>query len=326
MAAISPNLLFGDALPFRPGPDLPTLDRSLDYIPRYLFRTYVPTSNGSTNQSVVEAPGFNSVNGHVDLLRLPWDKAASMLWGHLEWTNRKDDNLMSWTSSLLFAVQHGHYRHRTDKDKPDYSDIRICIVDTRKFPRGTFAKDLELMKVFLGDDKVRSFRNMRLGHGGYYFGEYLSQGRLNIESRSAHTSLRLLLDMGLYDLEPRFQHEESGLPNAKRVVALRQPFKASPLVTCQASKMDVRKAITAAQASFGDDYALPFALMLLSLCPRPERDRAILAGFEATFTGTCLDNSACIPLLTFNRRRNNPPVPTHANSRWRPTTRSSAVR
>lgn len=145
MEATLPQNQSGGALHFRHWPDLPTLG-SHDDIPRYLLRTYVPSSNGLTHETVVEAPGSGYVHGRVDLLRLPWDKAASMLWGHLKWKNRRDDNLMSWTSSLFFAIQHGLHRHLEDHDHPEYSDIRICIVDTRKFPRGTFAKDLDLMR------------------------------------------------------------------------------------------------------------------------------------------------------------------------------------
>ncbi|KAH8912076.1 hypothetical protein BR93DRAFT_963280 [Coniochaeta sp. PMI_546] len=288
-APILLNSQFGHALPFRAGPDLPLLERSLDYIPRYLFRTYAPRSNGSTDETVVEAPAASRPIGNVDLLQLPRDRAASTLWNHLNWKTRNgnwsrdhDDNLMSWTSSLFFAIQHGLRRHHTDFDNPKLSNIRICVVDTRKFPRGTFVKDLDLMEAYVDFEDVGSLLSLRLSAGGWYFGEYLSQGRLDIQGRSGHTSLCLLLDMGLYDLEPRFQEEQDRL--AARIVELRAPFAAMPLITCPAAKLQVRKAIAAAQASFGDEYALPFALMLLSLCPRPRQDRAILAGFEATFT------------------------------------------
>ncbi|KAB5536013.1 hypothetical protein GE09DRAFT_337795 [Coniochaeta sp. 2T2.1] len=279
----------GHALLFQPGPDLPVLDRSLNSLPRYLFRTYAPKSNGSTNESTVEAPAASRGNGGIDLLQLPRDRAASMLWNHLNWKTRngswfrdRDDNLMSWTSSLFFAIQHGLRRHHSDFDKPDFSDIRLCVVDTREFPKGTFVKDLDLLEAYVDHEDVGRFLNLRLSDGGWYFGEYLSQGRLDIQGRSAHTSLRLLLDMGLYDLEPRFEEDQERLAN--RILELRVPFAAAPLITCPASKLQVRKAIAAAQASFGDEYALPFALMMLCLCPRPRRDRAILAGFEATFT------------------------------------------
>jgi len=289
-AAILANNPLGQALPFRPGPDLPVLDRSIDYVPRYLFRTYAPKSNGSTNETIVEAAAASRPCGNVDLLQLPRNKAAAMLWNHLNWKTRNgswfrdnDDNLMSWTSSLYFAIQHGLRRHYTDFDHPDHSNIRICVVDTRKFPRGTFVKDLDLMEAYVDNEDVGRFLNLRLGEGGWYFGEYLSQGRLSIEGRSGHTSLRLLLDMGLYDLEPRFGEEQERL--ATRIVELRAPFRAAPLISCPASKMQVRKAIAAAQAAFGDEYALPFSLMLLCLCPRPRKDPAILAGFGATFTG-----------------------------------------
>ena len=290
MAAQVNRNQFGHTLPFQPGPDLPALDRSLNSVPRYLFRTYAPKSNGSTNESIVEAPAVSRGNGDVDLLQLPRDQAASMLWNHVKWKSRngswlrdRDDNLMSWTSSLFFAIQHGLRRHHLDFDKPAFTDIHVCVVDTREFPRGTFVKDLDLMEAYVDHEDVGRFLNLRLSNGRWYFGEYFSQGRLDIQGRSAHTSLRLLIDMGLYDLEPRFEEDQESLP--KRIVELRVPFAAAPLITCPASKIQVRKAIAVAQASFGDEYALPFALMLLCLYPRPRRDRAILAGLEATFTG-----------------------------------------
>lgn len=288
-AAILPSRQIAQGLPFQPGPDLPELDRALDYVPRYLFRTYAPRSNGTTNETVVEALAASRPSGSIDLLQLPRDRAATTLSNHLNWkapNGSHDDNLMSWTSSLFFAIQHGLRRHHTDFDNPDFSNIRICIADTRKFPRGTFVKDLDLMEAYVDNENVRRCLRRRLSPGGWYFGEYLSQGRLDIAGRSGHTSLRLLLDMGLCDLEPRFQKDQNRL--AARIVELRGPFVATPVITCPASKSQVRKAIAAAQASFGDEYALPFALMLLSVCPRPKQDRAILAGFEATFTGLFL--------------------------------------
>lgn len=321
-AGILPNNRFGEALPFRPGARLPALDRSLDYIPRYLFRTYAPKSNGDTTDSVVESPAASSRNGNVDLLQWPRDRAAQMLHNHINWKTRngdwfrdRDDNLMSWTSSLFFAIQHGLRRHLRDFDNPDYSNIHICIVDTRKFPRGTFVKDLDLLEAYVDNDEVASLLRLRQSPRGWFFGEYFSQGRLAIDGRSGHTSMSMLLDMGLYDLEPRFQVNQDGLAN--RIIELREPFGAVPLITCPASKMQVRKAVAAAQASFGDEYALPFALMLLSLCPRPRNDRAILAGFAATFTGTWSDapSNHAHRVLTGLRRGDIPSVIAHAPDR-----------
>lgn len=282
---------FGQALCFQPSADLASLDRSLDYVPRYLFRAYIPRSNGSTTATAVVAPAANrsrpyspTPEGDIDLLQLPREKAASILWNHLEWKNQPDDNLMSWTSSLFFAIQHGLYRRHKDGDRPALSEVRICVVDTRKFPRGAFVKDLDLMKAYVDNKDIGLYLKLRLGKAGYYYGEYLSQGRLDIENRSRHTSIGLLVELGLYDVEPRFQDKQDIL--AKRVVELRQPFKLEPRINCPASKSLVRKAITMAQGALGDELALPFALTLLSLCPRPKNDGAILAGFAATFTGT----------------------------------------
>lgn len=288
--ASAQEIRFGAALPFKPSLDQPLLNKSLDHIPRYLFRLYSPNSNGNTTEDVVDSPAVIKGRwiGNIDLLMLPRALAADMLLKHTDWSRDPyDDNLMSWTSSLFFALQHGLRRHPT-YDGSDYSDLRICIVDTRMFPRGTFIKDLNLLKVFADEDSIRSF--LRLRHSSYYFGEYFSQGHLNISQRSAHVSLQTLMSLGLYDVEPRFRDKQKLL--AKRVVELRGPFKQS--LTCPATKGLTRKAIAMGQ-SFGDEFALPVALMLLSLCPRPRNDCAILDGFGATFTGRSPSYSFSMP-------------------------------
>jgi hypothetical protein len=306
--ASAQEIRFGAALPFKPSLDQPLLNKCLDHIPRYLFRLYSPSSNGNTTEDVVESPAA-SKNGwlrNIDLLMLPRALAADMLLKHSNWSrDRYEDNLMSWTSSLFFAIQHGLRRHVT-YDGSDYSDLRICVVDTRMFPRGTFVKDLDLLNVFADDDSIGSF--IRLRQSSYYFGEYFSQGHLNISQRSAHVSLQTLMALGLYDVEPRFRDKQELL--AKRVVELRGPFKQS--LTCPATKGLARKAIAMGQ-SFGDKFALPVALMLLSLCPRPRNDRAILDGFGATFTGRNPFYSFSMPpSLTSRRRGDFQPLLEHA--------------
>ena len=55
-----------------------------------------------------------------------------------------DDNLMSWTSSLLFAIQYAIFRARTGGRS--YSDVWICAVDTTRFPTGQFASAMWLIE------------------------------------------------------------------------------------------------------------------------------------------------------------------------------------
>ena len=75
-------------------------------------------------------------------------------------------NLMSWTSSLLFALQYGLYRHSMDRGEPQLEEISLFIIDTRCFPEGTFVQDLEIMKVFeTYHDGLKNFGKLR---GGEY--------------------------------------------------------------------------------------------------------------------------------------------------------------
>jgi hypothetical protein len=55
---------------------------------------------------------------------------------------------MSWTSSLLFAIQNGLYgnNQRNVYAGCDLRDLYILVVDTREVPVGTFICDMELVE------------------------------------------------------------------------------------------------------------------------------------------------------------------------------------
>jgi hypothetical protein len=221
------------------------------------------------------------VNGsplrNTDLFELPEAEAAVMLSKHIQWLNDFDDNLMSWTTSFMVVIQHGLRRH---KRGVRLADLHICIVDTRKFLVDTFMHDMYLLEAFADHSEIRSL--LRLRRGRYYFGEYLSQGRLDISHRSSRVSLHTLITLGLYQLEPRFQDDQDLW--AKRVVALREAFVAQNQRIDDVNQAGLRRATTMGQA-FGDEYALPVLLMLLSLSPRRADDQALFRGIKAMFTG-----------------------------------------
>lgn len=114
---------------------------------------------------------------------------------------------MSWTSSLLFAIQYAIWR--CHKFGCDSADIKICVVDTRKFPHKQFAQDKWLLQVYrhvvaqVGGE-TRKFSRFRLDDERYYNGEYLSQGSVNHVGRSCVVSLKTLKESGLYGLYPEF--------------------------------------------------------------------------------------------------------------------------
>ena len=199
-------------------------------------------------------------------------------------------NLMSWTSSLLFALQHGLRRYNTDDDKPELSQISLLILDTRGFPIGTFVKDMEIMEVFAPYTDFNQTKNLddflqfRKSDRGYYFGQYLTQGNTNVKGRCVVTNMQRLIDAGLFKLKPELGDKNRWSEWANRVVCLRESFKASH-DTPTANHTEVRKAITIAGACFGNDWDIPVAIMLLALKRRQRKDPVIINGFAAMFAG-----------------------------------------
>lgn len=273
---------------------------NLHDVPRYLFRLYDTTSTGTTNADVVVSRAATQTTkptlGKKDLFSMPPCEAADLLNQHLQWDFRHDtrDNLMSWSTSLLFILQYGLFRSVTDKcGKSKLSKIFLCIVDTRDFPQGTFLQDLQLIKAYQNErhplsmghtlGELRSLREEK----GYYFGEYLSQGRLDIKGKSRHTSFGIMIQLGLYHLCPGLSQKEFWPLWAKRVVQLREKNFDVPQ-PWSTSASEVRYAITIAQACFGDALSLPTAAMLLGLRARSHNDEAIVKPLLACFSGKSL--------------------------------------
>jgi hypothetical protein len=114
--------------------------------------------------------------------------------------------------------------------------------------------------------EIQEWRTQRVQR--FYFGEYLSQGSLDIQGHSVQTSLENLIHNGLFKLVPAMGDHERWHLWAKRAVELRAPFENSdsPSVT---ARSEVRKAIVVAEKCFGSHWTLPTALMLLSVAIRP---------------------------------------------------------
>ncbi|KAL0764224.1 hypothetical protein CaCOL14_013276 [Colletotrichum acutatum] len=276
---------------FTPGPSHSDAALALKKIPRYLFRVHAPSTSGETSLENVVSRA--ALCGHAaadcDIFSMPPGEAAEMLNCHLRGWARNDDNLMSWMSSLLFALQYALYRSILPRgellDNP--SDIWIYILNTRLLSEDSFIPDVALLDAFVGKDLGRTYNLSKLRYlrreTSYNFGEYLCQGKLWIEGACSSASLQSIMDHGLFRLCP-----ELGLPNeklelAKRVCRLRIQCFASPT---PATKADFRFASTIAQGCFGeeDDWAFPMTAALLSLRKRPINDVAIMEGFKALFS------------------------------------------
>ena len=150
----------------------------LKVIPRYLFRISTPYSDGTTTETWVRS--LDAVEGDpragIDCLARTDQRAvADELSKHLWWKYHKDgDNFVSWTSSLLFAIQYIIYRHTSAKNgRPGLDAIELCVIDTTPFPTGVFVRDLDIMEMYCSFDKeLESLYHLRRNR--LYFGEYLT--------------------------------------------------------------------------------------------------------------------------------------------------------
>ncbi|ROW04737.1 hypothetical protein VMCG_04812 [Cytospora schulzeri] len=187
-------------------------------------------------------------------------------------------------AKLEFALVYALYRHQNGKDGSKFSDICLMVIDTRKFPPRTFVKDLEIMPVFAqfqsGFRDLQSLLNLR--QSDFYFGEYLSQGDLDLSGRGAETSFETLAFLGLFELVPALADQTNWVKWAKATIEFRQSFRET--TPPEATQSAVRTAITIAEGAFGGPWTIPISAMLLSLEPRKSNDRIINEGFKAMFS------------------------------------------
>jgi hypothetical protein len=244
-------------------------------IPRYLFRAFDRDSSGLSDDNTVasmESIYMTSSRNKKDLLLRPEKEARGMLYRHLTkpcFGGAADDNLMSWSSSLLFVIQYAIWRCHHRRSVP--SEVKICVVDTRKFPRGQFARDMSLLRGYRQtpeiDKKMWRFFNFRLENADYDNGEYLSQGELHHTGRSCVFSFEHLIQAGLYSLYPEFADSSAMGLWTKRVVYLRSEWSAGDTTT----HVDIQKAFKIAGICFNQFDASDVALLLLSFKNRKLR-------------------------------------------------------
>ncbi|KAK4497643.1 hypothetical protein PRZ48_010296 [Zasmidium cellare] len=246
--------------------------------PRYLFRVSDSRSSGTSNGSFVASIASVSTpdESRLDLLSLDEEEARKRLYGHLTKSTVVgdiDDNLMSWTSSLLFAIQYAIYRSHQLGCHPN--DVEIIAVDTSKFHKGQFGRDLELLHRCKaredGRPELKRFMDMRL-RIDYDNGEYLSQGTVDIEGRCCMTTLEELLNAGLYRLYPEFQDLEGATQWTNRVKNLRTLWAqqgATDGLESDLVRSEITQAFCIARSCFSGLGAFDFALMLFVFKNRP---------------------------------------------------------
>ncbi|KAL8982341.1 MAG: hypothetical protein Q9177_005302 [Variospora cf. flavescens] len=278
-----------DHLLFKPPDNNSSLKEAFDNIPRYLFRVTTPKSDGTTDRTWVKSKDAKSgePNSSTDVFARDSTSVAEMLNRHLRWCKGDNfDNFVSWTSSLLFAIQYIFYRRTLNS--LDIQDIYLCIIDTLAFPRATFLKDMDLIDTYSAqDDALRRFRILRENparrfQGYYYFGEYLSQGALKVDGNCSIVSARVIVDQGLFYLQSKLKESMLAAKTgwADAVLRLREPFYQVVAKRQQATDDELEAAMNIAQV-FGRRFRLPMAANLLGLLPRQSDDKAILQMFAS---------------------------------------------
>jgi hypothetical protein len=294
-------LSLSECLLFCPTGDKEWLREKFDDIPRYLFRVFTPNSCGTTDWSWTKSMDarHDSASYKMDIFARDDNKqVANMLYRHLMWLESSSDNLVSWTSSLLFALVYVFSLHANSRDGSTFDNIFLCIVDTTSFPEGVFLRDMDLICAYRSfDADLEDFEGLRskkhnTHSGSYYFGEYLSQGALKIEDRCQIVSAQAIIDKGLYDLQPKFEEfakweRRPGPPWANPVISFREVFYKT--MKRQGIGKEEREAAIKIAQLFGPHWRLPVAANLIALLPRRSEDSDILQAFRAfPFTGSCL--------------------------------------
>ncbi|GAD91813.1 predicted protein [Paecilomyces variotii No. 5] len=186
-----------DNLIFNPQADSGLSQDTLGDIPKYLFRIVSPLSDAQVDGTWIHSQAASQKSSSsledifVDLNTKKRLTVARTLKKHLWWLSKDgvEDNFVSWTSSLLFALRYIYYRHLHSRDGSSLENIKLFVIDTERFSPRTFIQDLDLIKAFCefdnpppGEKSLRGLRELREDRG-YYFGEYLSQGSLNLAGR-----------------------------------------------------------------------------------------------------------------------------------------------
>lgn len=301
-----------EQLLFNPRPDIRISKKTLQNIPRYLFRVVSPKSAGETNEEWVHSHAalFDGHRSTEDIFsNLDSEKkieVAQKLNSHLRWkcTYDPEDNFVSWTSSLLFAIQYIYYRHLSFKDGSALEKIQLYVIDTTMFLQGTFMRDLDLINIFCDyDADLENLQCLRTTRG-YYFGEYLSQGSLKIEGKCQVIPADILFDQDrLRRIQPEFAELRYDIEPewANAVLRLRRaiwpPEGSAPLsVTEIRGRLQAIKEIV---RGLDDDWTIPisihFAALIGSRAAFPSESIRVIPPWEVKITDQIIFLGPVVP-------------------------------
>lgn len=235
------------------------LEASRESVPAYLFRAYSTgngvrryvkhkkTNGGNFAHMFEPAADQNRAQGwscQPSVGQMPVGPTKYMIGIHLLWRDLEFDQLLSWTTSLLFAIEHALGRRARGE-----TGIKIAMIDTRKAYSyidgkrvpAAFYPALDVRDAFevhewrgWGDQRSQDLRPRRFTH------ELLSTGTVHVdEDEMSHISLQNdVINKGFFEVFPEFQVDASYEPSKlyTRLVALRKtlfPAVASEELPCE---------------------------------------------------------------------------------------------
>lgn len=187
------------------------------------------------------------------------DEAKFMIETHILWS-REPTEFISWTSSLLWALQHAVRKRAKCKDQ----NVSICVLDIQRAPVQLSIYPVpNLLCVYGISSRGRDF----------YHAEYLAHSIVEVSGRSLGViSFNALISGGLFELLPELDDKSGRVFLAKRVNQLRSIYFTQP---CKVSPRELL-VVKRLAAGFGSDWILPMSLAFLSLRLRERKDEYFL--------------------------------------------------
>lgn len=182
-----------------------------------------------------------------------------MIENHLLW-GREPTEFISWTSSLLWALQYAVRKRAKWKEQ----NIRICVLDIQQAPMQLSIYPVpKLLCVYGIPSRGRDF----------YHAEYLAHSVVEVSGRSLSAiSFKALISGGLFELLPELDDKSGRVLLAKRVTQLRSAYFTHP---CKVSPKELL-VVKRLAAGFGSDWILPMSLAFFSLRLRERNDDGFL--------------------------------------------------
>lgn len=182
-----------------------------------------------------------------------------MIEHHLLWS-RKPTEFISWTSSLLWALQYAVRKQANWKDQ----NIGICVLDIQQA-----SVQLSIYPVPI----LLSVYDIPSRGRDHYHAEYLAHSMVKVSGRSLSViAFKDLIGDGLFELLPELDDKIGRVLLAKRVTQLRSAYFTHP---CKVSSRELQ-VVKRLAAGFGSDWILPMSLAFLSLRLRERKDEGFL--------------------------------------------------